>query len=124
MSVLMNLDEADFVYLKKKTESTAGKPKLCGSTELSSADIFATEKVLPGKKTRTVCRVTSLSREAFENIRNSEKVSESVVGLLTRISTESSPANVCMIKKRGEALRQQLLPLLQNQRQNYCYIAP
>ena len=65
MSVLMNLDEADFVYLKEKTESTAGNLGV-QLDKLSSAGYIAIEKGFAGKKTRTVCRVTSLGREAFE----------------------------------------------------------
>ena len=65
MSVLMNLDEADFVYLKEKTESTAGNLSV-QLDKLSSAGYIAIEKGFAGKKTHTVCRVTSLGREAFE----------------------------------------------------------
>lgn len=65
MSVLMNLDEADFVYLKEKTESTAGNLSV-QLYKLSSAGYIAIEKGFAGKKTSTVCRVTSLGREAFE----------------------------------------------------------
>lgn len=65
MSVLMNLDEADFVYLKEKTEATAGNLSV-QLDKLSSAGYIAIEKGFIGKKTRTVCRVTPNGRKAFE----------------------------------------------------------
>ncbi len=65
MSVLMNLEEADFVYLKEKTEATAGNLSV-QLDKLSSAGYIAIEKGFIGKKTRTVCRVTPNGRKAFE----------------------------------------------------------
>ncbi len=66
MSILMNVDEADFVYLKEKTEATAGNLSV-QLDKLSSAGYITIEKGFVGKKTRTACRVTDLGREAFEN---------------------------------------------------------
>lgn len=65
MSVLMNVEEADFVFLKEKTESTAGNLSV-QLDKLSSADYITVEKGFVGKKTRTVCRITPLGRKAFE----------------------------------------------------------
>ncbi len=65
MSILMNVDEADFVYLKEKTESTAGNLSV-QLDKLSTAGYITTEKGFAGKKTRTVCRITELGRKAFE----------------------------------------------------------
>ncbi len=65
MSILMNVDEADFVYLKEKTEATAGNLSV-QLEKLSSAGYIAMEKGFVGKKTRTVCRVTPCGRKAFE----------------------------------------------------------
>lgn len=65
MSVLMNVDEADFVYLKEKTESTAGNLSV-QLDKLSNAGYITVTKGFVGKKTRTVCRVTDLGRKAFE----------------------------------------------------------
>ncbi|MDE5664963.1 MAG: transcriptional regulator [Duncaniella sp.] len=65
MSILMNVEEADFVYLKEKTESTAGNLSV-QLDKLSSAGYVAIEKGFIGKKTRTVCRVTDFGRKAFE----------------------------------------------------------
>ncbi len=65
MSILMNVEEADFVYLKEKTESTAGNLSV-QLDKLSSAGYISTEKGFVGKKTRTVCRITEHGRKAFE----------------------------------------------------------
>lgn len=65
MSILMNVEEADFVYLKEKTESTAGNLSV-QLDKLSSAGYISVEKGFVGKKTRTLCRVTAKGRQAFE----------------------------------------------------------
>ncbi len=65
MSILMNVDEADFVYLKEKTESTAGNLSV-QIDKLSAAGYLTIEKGFLGKRTRTVCRITPLGRKAFE----------------------------------------------------------
>ena len=65
MSILMNVEEADFVYLKEKTESTAGNLSV-QLDKLSNAGYISVEKGFAGKKTRTVCRMTADGRKAFE----------------------------------------------------------
>lgn len=65
MSILMNVEEADFVYLRTQTDSTAGNLSI-QLDKLSSAGYIAVEKGFVGKKTRTVCRVTDVGRKAFE----------------------------------------------------------
>lgn len=65
MSILMNVDEADFLYLKEKTSSTAGNLSV-QLDKLSSAGYISVERGFVGKKTRTVCRVTDAGRRAFE----------------------------------------------------------
>ncbi len=65
MSILMSVDEADFVYLKEKTDSTAGNLSV-QIDKLSTAGYITAEKGFIGKKPRTVCRVTDLGRRAFE----------------------------------------------------------
>ncbi len=65
MSILMNVDEADFVYLKDKTDSTAGNLSV-QLDKLSAAGYISVEKGFVGKKTRTVCRLTATGRKAFE----------------------------------------------------------
>ena len=65
MSILMNVEEADFVYLKQKNDSTAGNLSV-QLDKLSSAGYITVEKGFVGKKTRTVCRVTEQGKQAFE----------------------------------------------------------
>lgn len=65
MSILMNVEEADFVYLKEKTESTAGNLSV-QLDKLSTAGYISVEKWLSGKRPRTVCSVTPKGRQAFE----------------------------------------------------------
>ncbi len=65
MSILMSVDEADFVYLKEKTDSTAGNLSV-QLDKLSAAGYISVEKGFVGKKTRTTCQVTDVGRKAFE----------------------------------------------------------
>ncbi len=65
MSILMNVDEADFVFLKEKTDATAGNLSV-QLDKLSNAGYISMEKGFVGKKTRTVCQVTEQGRKAFE----------------------------------------------------------
>lgn len=65
MSILMNVEDADFVYLKEKTESTAGNLSV-QIDKLSAAGYLTIEKGFLGRRTRTVCRITPLGRKAFE----------------------------------------------------------
>lgn len=64
MSILMNVEEADFVYLREKTESTAGNLSV-QLDKLTATGYISLEKGFVGKKPRTVCRVTDLGRRAF-----------------------------------------------------------
>lgn len=65
MSILMTVEEADFVYLKEKTEATAGNLSV-QLDKLSAAGYITIEKTFDGKKPRTVCRVATSGRKAFE----------------------------------------------------------
>lgn len=65
MSILMNVEEADFVYLKEKTESTAGNLSV-QLDKLSSAEYISVEKGMSGKRPRTVCSITKKGQKAFE----------------------------------------------------------
>ena len=65
MSILMDVDEADFVYLKEKTEATAGNLSV-QLDKLVNAGYITADKGFVGKKTRTVCRITEQGRKAFE----------------------------------------------------------
>lgn len=72
MSILMNVAEADFVYLKEKTESTAGNLSV-QIDKLSSAGYIAVEKGMSGKRPRTTCSITAAGRKAFEEYVDSLK---------------------------------------------------
>ena len=61
----MSVEEADFVYLKEQTESTAGNLSV-QLEKLSAAGYIAVVKGLSGKRPRTVCSVTPEGRRAFE----------------------------------------------------------
>lgn len=65
MSILMNVEEADFVYLKEKTESTAGNLSV-QLDKLSTAGYISVEKGMYGKRPRTTCAITKEGRKAFE----------------------------------------------------------
>lgn len=65
ISILMSVDEADFVYLKEKTEATAGNLSV-QIDKLSNAGYIQVKKEFVGKKTRTSCRITEQGREALE----------------------------------------------------------
>ncbi len=65
MSILMNVEEADFVYLREKTESTAGNLSV-QLDKLSAAGYISIEKGFVGRKTRTTSRITTEGRDAFE----------------------------------------------------------
>ncbi len=64
MSILMNVEEADFVYLREKTESTAGNLSV-QLDKLSAAGYISVKKGFVGKKTRTTARITEKGSNAF-----------------------------------------------------------
>ena len=66
ISILMSVDEADFVYLKEKTEATAGNLSV-QIDKLSNAGYIQVKKEFVGKKTRTSCRITEQGREAYQH---------------------------------------------------------
>ncbi len=65
VSLLMTVEEADFVYLKKQTGATAGNLSV-QIDKLAGAGYIEVRKEFVGKKTRTACRMTARGREAFE----------------------------------------------------------
>ena len=56
MSLLLTVEEAEFVYLKEKTQATAGNLSV-QLDKLSEAGYVSVEKSFVGKKPRTVCRI-------------------------------------------------------------------
>ena len=66
VSVLVNLEEADFVYLREATGATAGNLSV-QLDKLSEAGYISVEKTFEGKKPRTICRITPVGLNAFES---------------------------------------------------------
>lgn len=69
MSILMNVEEADFVYLKEKTEATSGNISV-QLDKLAAAEYIEVKKSFVGRKPRTTCRITNIGKEAFEEYIN------------------------------------------------------
>lgn len=66
MSLLISVDEADFVYLKEKTNATAGNLSV-QIDKLAGAGYIDVYKNLTGKRPRTSCKITIVGKLAFEN---------------------------------------------------------
>lgn len=65
MSILLSLEDADFVYLKEKTESTAGNLSV-QLEKLAAAGYIVKETDGSGAKARTICRITDAGRDAMQ----------------------------------------------------------
>lgn len=66
MSILLSVEEADFVYLKEKTESTAGNLSV-QLEKLTTAGYINKETDGSGTKPRTICHMTDKGRKAMQN---------------------------------------------------------
>ena len=66
ISILVSVEEADFVFLREKTSATAGNLSV-QLEKLSEAGYISIEKGFSGKRPRTTCRITETGRKAFEN---------------------------------------------------------
>lgn len=64
MSILLSVEEADFVYLKEKTQSTAGNISV-QLDKLSEAGYIKVEKSFVGKRPRTTCRISEEGKQAM-----------------------------------------------------------
>ncbi|WP_053826691.1 winged helix-turn-helix domain-containing protein [Lascolabacillus massiliensis] len=65
MTLLVSVEEADFSYLKEKTNATSGNISV-QLDKLSSAGYIKITKEFVGKKTRTTCRLTEEGKLAME----------------------------------------------------------
>jgi DNA-binding MarR family transcriptional regulator len=65
MSILISVEEADFVYIREKTAATAGNISV-QIDKLSEAGYIVVERGFLGKRTRTVCKITEKGVLAFE----------------------------------------------------------
>lgn len=66
MSILLGVESADFVYIRKQTGATSGNLSV-QIDKLQTANYIAVEKGFNGKIPRTICRITPVGREAFRN---------------------------------------------------------
>ena len=66
MSLLIGVDEADFTYIKEQTEATAGNLSV-QIDKLEKAGYISVEKTFRGKRPLTICRITDVGRQAFED---------------------------------------------------------
>ncbi len=64
LSILMSVEDTDFMYLKQKTEATMGNLSV-QITKLEEAGYIEVEKTFQGKRPRTVCRMTETGKKAF-----------------------------------------------------------
>lgn len=65
MSILVSVEEADFVYLKEQTKATAGNLSV-QLEKLAKAGYISIEKSFVGRKPRTSCKVTPEGHRALE----------------------------------------------------------
>lgn len=65
MSLLLSVDEADFVFIREKTGATAGNLSV-QIDKLNEAGYIEVSKFIDGKKPRTVCRITKKGVTAFD----------------------------------------------------------
>lgn len=72
MSILMNVDSAEFVYIKEKTDASAGNLSV-QLDKLSQAGYIKITKSFKGKKPLTTCSITKVGISAFEKYVNDLK---------------------------------------------------
>lgn len=64
MSILISVESADFVYIRKQTGATAGNLSV-QIDKLSKAEYITVDKGFNGKIPRTTCSITNEGRRAF-----------------------------------------------------------
>ena len=72
MSLLIGLESAEFVFIKEKTNSTAGNLSV-QLDKLNEAGYISVEKSFKGKKPLTTCKITRKGLKAFEEYVNNLK---------------------------------------------------
>ncbi len=65
VSMLISLEEADFVYIRQQTGATAGNLSV-QIDKLNSAGYVEVTKTFKGKMPCTICRITQQGVDAFE----------------------------------------------------------
>ena len=66
ISILLSVEEADFVYLQEKTKSTSGNLSV-QLDRLNEAGYIEVDKFIDGRRPRTVCKITPVGIEAFQS---------------------------------------------------------
>ena len=66
MSLLLGVEEADFVFLKDKTGATSGNLSV-QIEKLNEADYISVTKTFKGKMPCTICKITKKGILAFDN---------------------------------------------------------
>lgn len=66
ISLLIGLEEAEFVFIKEKTKASAGNLSL-QIDKLSSAGYIKVKKGFKGKYPVTICKITPKGLKAFED---------------------------------------------------------
>ena len=66
MSILAEVESAEFSYIKKQTEATSGNLSV-QIDKLSAAGYISVEKGFKWKMPCTTCKITPVGIEAFEN---------------------------------------------------------
>ena len=64
ISLLISVDEADFVYLKEETKASSGNLSV-QIDKLEKAGYIRVIKTFKGKMPRTICNITEKGLEAF-----------------------------------------------------------
>lgn len=64
MSLLMNVEEADFSYLRDKTQATSGNLSI-QITKLMEGGYITVEKKFRKNYPQTLCKITPLGRKRF-----------------------------------------------------------
>ena len=67
MSILISVEEADFVYLKQETKATAGNLSV-QIDKLSKAGYIEVTKTFKGKMPCTLCRITPKASKPSKNM--------------------------------------------------------
>lgn len=65
MSILLSVEEADFVFLREKTNATAGNLSV-QIEKLQQAEYIDVRKTFKGKRPQTICKITDKGIDAFE----------------------------------------------------------
>jgi DNA-binding transcriptional ArsR family regulator len=72
MSLLIGVEETDFVFLRTETGATAGNLSV-QIDKLNEAGYLTVEKTFQGKMPRTVCKITPKGINAFDTYVNNLK---------------------------------------------------